>query len=213
MPRLLTIAALALSAGSASAHPHVFVDAGGAFLFDAAGRLEGVRISWLYDAFTTLSLYETLDLDKDRDGALNAADLEKIKQGETNWPPEYEGDTYLWIDSEEQRLSRPENATVWMEDDRVGVAFDLYLDAPREVSGKAASLKLYDPLYFYAYSVAGPARLDGADETCRAKVVPFNPDAQLARVQKQLQALSREEIPDDPNIGALFAEEILLQCD
>lgn len=213
MPRFLPILALALSTGSVSAHPHVFVDTEGTFLFDDTNRLSGVRISWLYDPFTSLVLYDTLDLDKDRDGALDSGDLEKVTRAETDWDPEYEGDTYLWIEGTKRQLSRPANATAWMEDDRIGVAFDLLLETPQDMSGRSASLKLYDPIYYYAYSILGVTGAVGAEGACRAEVMALSLDDQTAEIQRQLQALSQEEIPDDPNIGALFAEEILLQCD
>lgn len=74
------------------AHPHIFVDAGADFLFDEAGRLAALRISWRYDEFTTLFMFETLTLDTDDDGKLNIADRAAIVAGETDWPAEYEGD-------------------------------------------------------------------------------------------------------------------------
>ena len=44
--------------GPVKAHPHVFVDARTGFIFGADGQLEPLRISWTYDEFTTLILFE-----------------------------------------------------------------------------------------------------------------------------------------------------------
>ncbi|WP_168199206.1 DUF1007 family protein [Pseudorhodobacter turbinis] len=213
MRHFISALILALSVNSAAAHPHVFVDAKGAFIFAKDGRLVGVRIYWLYDAFTTLLLYDTLSLDKDGDGKLDGGDLETIKQGETDWAPDYEGDTYLWIDGQKQKLSRPKNASAQMNDDRIGVGFELLLENAVNMSGKSASLKIYDPIYYYAYSIAEAGTLSGGPAGCAVQVMGFTPDEKSSALQNQLAALSQEEIPDDPNVGALFSEEILLQCD
>lgn len=212
--RILTSAlALLLSATSAQAHPHVFVDAQGAYLFDEDGRLAGLQIYWLYDAFTTLLLHDTLELDPDGDGKLDEADLQRIAIGETDWPPEYEGDTYLWIDGRKQKLSRPFDASAHMIEDRVEVSFTLRLDAPVEMSGRLASLKIYDPAYYYAYAIPGEGRISGPATGCQLRINRFFANEQTQAVQEQLSQLSKEDIPDDPNIGAMFAEEIELQCD
>jgi len=196
-----------------NAHPHIFVDADGGFVFNDAGHLVGVRIFWLYDAYTTLFLYDSLDLDKDGDGALNAADLEKIRQGETTWQPGYVGDTYLWIDGKKQMLSRPLETSARMIKQRVGVSFELHLPAPQNMAGRGASLKLYDPSYYYAYTIPSEGRILGPASDCHVWVNHFEPDGQTAALQKKLSALSIEEMPQDLNIGVKFAEEIILQCD
>ena len=74
------------------------------------------------------------------------------------------------------------------------------------------SLKLYDPGYYYAYGMqlaAAPTLPAG----CSAELIPFRADAATAELQAALSALSAEEVPDDPEIGARFADEIRLTCD
>jgi len=195
------------------AHPHVFVDAAGGFVFDDAGQLIGVRVFWLYDAYTTLFLYETHDLDQDGDGQLSAADLEKVRRGETVWDIGYEGDTYLWIDDQKQALSRPLKTSAEVVAGRIGVTFELHLQTPLNMAGRQASLKLYDPGYYYAYSVPGKAQLFGNAAGCDAVVNRFDPDEQQRVLQQELSNLSPDEVPEDINIGAIFAEEISLRCE
>ena len=67
--------------GPAKAHPHVFVDARTGFIFGADGQLEALRISWTYDEFTTLILFESLNLDQDGDGQFNDTDRAAIIEG------------------------------------------------------------------------------------------------------------------------------------
>lgn len=209
---LLTCAILAFGL-PVNAHPHIFVDADGGFVFNEDGDLTAVRIFWLYDEYSTLFLYDVLDLDKDGDGQLNEADLEKVRQGETTWDAGYEGDSYLWIDGQKQLLLQPANTSAHMVKGRIGVSFELQLLSPLNMTGRSAQLKLYDPMYYYAYSIPNEGRVFGNAADCHVSVKRFMADQYSAKLQKELSALSREDMPEDINIGAKFAEEIILQCD
>lgn len=199
---------VAALAGPAFAHPHVFVDAKAGFRMDNEGRLTALRITWTYDAFSSLVLFDQLALDPDGDGELDDADRAKIVRGETDWPPEYEGDTYLDLGGATVELGRPEGGVAWMAEDRVSVAFDLPIADPL-AAPDGARLRLYDPVYYYAYDVVG-AEVDG---TCSARIDPFVADAATSRLQATLAALSREETPDRDDVGALFADAVILACD
>ena len=97
--------------GAAFSHPHVFVDAQAGFHFDKDGRLVSLRVTWTYDAFTSLTLFEILDLDKDGDGKLDDGDRAAIVAGETEWPDGYDGDIYLEAAGSGIPLARPVNQT------------------------------------------------------------------------------------------------------
>ncbi|MEM9708994.1 MAG: DUF1007 family protein [Pseudomonadota bacterium] len=192
-----------------AAHPHVFVDARTGFTFDDAGRLAGLRITWTYDAFTSLTLFDILDLDRDGDGALDDDDRSAIVAGETVWADDYLGDTYLEMNGNDVALARPLNGSAWMADDRISVGFDLPLAAPLSLTGEVV-LRLYDPFYYYAYTVA--AVEDEMPAGCDAKLVPFVADAATEELQQKLAMLSREETPEEENVGRLFADEVWLRC-
>lgn len=207
---LLGLVAGLFSPNLAEAHPHVFVDAAAGFQFDAEGQLVSLRITWTYDAFTSLTLFEILDLDRDGDGRLDDADKAAIVAGETEWAEDYKGDTYLEMDGSDIRLARPLGGSAWMADDRISVTFDLPLVDPLQTGGEIV-LKLYDPSYFYAYDVVA---LQGTSrEDCTARIVPFEADVATAALRQQLAALSREETPTQANVGRLFADEVRLTCD
>ena len=197
---------------AANAHPHVFVDVRGSFVLDSQKRLEAIRIHWLYDPFTTLMVTETLGLDPDGDGQLDDADLQTLIEGETDWAPEYEGDTYLYIDGTKVALSRPHDAWAEAPGDQVGVGFTLTLDEPVEMAGRTATMKLYDPSYYYAYSVTAQSKVEGPAEACDFEIIPFDPDDAAEQLLSRLSALSREEFPDDPEVGAQLAETLTLSC-
>jgi ABC-type uncharacterized transport system substrate-binding protein len=211
MRRVLPFLAAAVAglAGPAAAHPHIFVDAIAGFRFDDDGRLASLRITWTYDAFTSLVMFDQLALDPDGDGRLDDADRAAIVAGETEWPPDYNGDVHLDDGGAPVAMGRPRDGAAWMENDRVTVTFDLPLAAPRVLSD-GLRLRLYDPFYYYAYDVVGAETAEGAP--CMARIDPFEVDAASRMVQFQLFDLGREEIPAQEDVGALFADEVHLTC-
>src|SRR3546814_15631495 len=58
-----------MSAAPSAAHPHVWIDFHSTALMDASGRVEAVRIEWLFDRF--YSSFALEDLDADRDGKVS----------------------------------------------------------------------------------------------------------------------------------------------
>ena len=206
------VSALVISAGlsgPADAHPHIFVDATTGFRIDDGGRLTALRISWTYDAFTSLVIFDRLALDPDGDGRLDDADRAAIVAGETDWPPGYEGDVYLDVNGAPVAMGRPENAEAWLEKDRVSVAFDLPLSAPL-AAPMGVRLRLYDPAYYYAYTIIAVDR--DVPERCTIDVDRFEADAATADILAELAALSRGEIAAQEDVGALFAGEVNLTC-
>lgn len=198
--------------GNSKAHPHVFIDAQTGFSFNPSGQLEGLQISWTYDEFTTLTLFETLDLDKDGDGLFNDADRAAVVEGETNWPPEYKGDVYLEIAGKNHPLGRPEDARVTLQNNKVQVSFYLPLPQPAEIVETRTVLRLYDPSFYYAYTILPASEAQGLPTPCRAEIVPFEPDAAANALQEQLAALSREDTPTQQNVGRHFSDEVILKC-
>ncbi|MEM6385365.1 MAG: DUF1007 family protein [Pseudomonadota bacterium] len=198
-----------MSASPLLAHPHVFVDAQTGFTFNAEGELEALRITWTYDAFTSLTLFDILDLDKDNDGQLDEADRAAIVAGETEWAEGYKGDTYLEQNGEAVALTRPKNGMASYSDDRITVSFDLPLATPLDTMNGAV-LKLYDPNYYYAYTVV--AMYGDLPSFCTADIKSFRADEATSELQAQLALLSREETPAQEDVGRLFADEVALTC-
>lgn len=206
---LYATVAYAFLAGPTLAHPHVFVDARAGFVLDAEGHLMGLRIMWTYDAFTSLTLFDILDLDKDGDGLLDDVDRAAIVAGETDWAEDYKGDTYLEMSGADVPLGRPENGAASLTDDKITVSFDLPLAAPQTVEGEVV-LRLYDPSYYYAYAVTGVE--DVTSGQCDTTLIPFVADNATTELSAKLAMLSREETPDQEEVGRLFADRIVLAC-
>lgn len=181
--------------GTAKAHPHVFVDARTGFIFGADGQLEALHISWTYDEFTTLILFESLDLDQDGDGQFNDADRAAIIEGETNWDSAYKGDVYLEFAGQDYPLGRPEAVAVTLNNNQVKVSFDLPLSQPVRIDNTPVFLRLYDPFFYYAYTIVPPTDPTDLPEDCQAQIIPFEPNAAESALQDKLAELIGDLYP------------------
>lgn len=205
--------ALGIWAGTAGAHPHVFLDGGADFLFDDQGRLAAIRVIWQYDAFASLFIVESLEVDRDADGALTDEEKAKVVADQLTWEEPFKGDSYLWHGGAEIALAGPTNGTAELSEGRLTVTFERALETPLVPADAEVLVKLYDPTYYFAYFATHPPRFEGAaPATCRARIEPFEPDSSLAALQGSLALLSTEETPDQADVGALFADRIVLLC-
>ena len=208
-PRFLAATVVGtLAASAAYAHPHVFVTAGAGFLTAPSGDLAAVQVTWTYDAFTSLTFFEILDLDQDGDGVLDAADLARLVEAQTIWPDDFVGDTYLEHGASPVALGRPEAGRSWMSDGRISVSFELPLETPLEPTSDVV-LRLYDPTYYIAYSTTS---LDVTPDGCEAEIIPFQSASASDALQAQLSQLSRDETPQSNDVGRVFADRVRLTC-
>jgi ABC-type uncharacterized transport system substrate-binding protein len=171
-----------------------------------------LRISWTYDEFTTLILFETLNLDQDGDGQFSDSDRAAIIAGETNWDRAYKGDVYLEFAGQDYPLGRPEAAAVTLNNNQVEVSFDLPLSHPLRIDNTSVFLRLYDPFFYYAYTIVPAINPPNLPEGCQAEIVPFEPNAAESALQDKLAALGREDIPTVENVGRLFSDAVRLTC-
>lgn len=207
------LVALLLAQAPAWAHPHIFIDAKVGFAFDEAGQIEGLRVAWTYDEFTTLLLFDLLDLDPDGDGALTREDHEALFRGELSWEDGYVGDLYLQVDEGIRPHLLPVNPTAAYENDAITLAFDLPLREPLQPGGKEIILRVYDPYYYFSYTVAEMIPSERMPEGCGTSLFPFKPDTATQELQALLSRLSMDQMPEQENVGRLFADEVVLQCD
>lgn len=203
-------AALGVAPAPVAAHPHVFIDGGVDFLFDDAGRLAELRVTWIYDPLSSLFMLEDLGIAADAEPA--PAERAALAAYQTEWIEGYEGDSYLWRGATRVGLSGPREAAADLRDGRVVVRFLRSVEAPFR-PGDGTVVKIYDPTYYSAYFVTEAPALEGAAEGCGAEVVNFEPSAELAELQQSLLSLPPDATPADPDVGARFAERVFVTCD
>lgn len=215
MGRILgAIAGVALAAGQAAAHPHVFIDSGLHLIFDTEGRLAAVRVIWAYDEFYSLLVLEDMGLDADHDGVLTPEELARLDGFDMAWDPDFPGDLYGEAGGDEIALSRPLEHSTELRDGRIVTMHIRALETRLDPAELPVVFRVYDPSFYTAYTVALPTRIEGR-EGCAAEVlepVMDEANAQLLAALAELGATDTVSEADFPAVGAAFADEIRLTC-
>ncbi|CAN5806133.1 DUF1007 family protein [soil metagenome] len=200
-----------LAPTKAQAHPHVFIDSGVDFLFDAEGRLSHLRVIWIYDALASLFMLEDLAIEEGPDGRIGEADKAALAAYQSQWIDGFEGDGTLHHERRRIGLSRPIEPQADYRGGQVEIRFLRALDEPI-TPGPGTVAKLYDPTYFSAYFVTMQPALEHAPAPCRAEVVPFEPTGPLLALQQTVAAVPIDEDPEE-DVGHLFADRIYVTCE
>jgi len=195
-------------ASPATAHPHVFIDAGLQVAVDASGRATGVTVTWEYDELYSLISFEDLGLDSDYDGQLTPEELEQIDGFDLNWIDGYEGDLYLSTAAGPVAMGPPEGRGVTVVEGRIRSSHFRPLAQP--VPAQELTLRVYDPGFYTAYGLGLGITIDG---DCRAEVIPADQDTADARLNALLAARSPDEVEMDfPAVGDAYADTVVIRC-
>lgn len=196
-----------------SAHPHVFVDGGVDFVLGEGAELRALDITWLYDEFETLYMLSSHGLALDAEGGLDEEDRLQLVRKLNDWPDDFDGSAHLSVDGKNMPLDWPTDLDARLSGGRLEMTFTRTLGTPIALTGRDVEVAFYESTYFFAFSVTNPPRLLGSPSPCTAHVVPFDPDGQSEALQATLVGLGREETPSIANVGALFADRIVVACD
>ena len=196
----------------AAAHPHVFVDGGVGFIFDENQKLAALRVTWLFDEFETLYTLSSYGIGLNAEGALDERDRLELVRLRSDWPSDFDGSAHLTIAGKQIALDWPTDLDIDLIDGRLQSTFLRPLPEPVDLRGVPVEVAFYESTYFYAFSVTQAPEFLAGGQGCQAVVVPFTPDAQDAALQAVLAKLTREETPDNAQVGALFADRINVRC-
>jgi polyphosphate kinase len=206
-----SVAAAWLGAGPASAHPHEFIDAGIEVRFDAEGRVEALRIIWVYDEFVSLIILEERGLDPDGDGVLTAEERATLQGFDMNWDEGFAGDTYALSGGGPLALGRPEQFTADVVAGRLVSTHLRRLEQPVAAADVPFVVQIYDPDYYTAYTIATDPVLSGRAD-CTAQVWGPDIDAAQAELAAAMKELGADAETEFPAVGAAFAEEVRVTC-
>lgn len=200
-------------AGTAAAHPHIFVDAAVEVVFDPEGQPEGVWISWTYDPFFSMVLVSDMGLDPEFTGEITDDERAELDGFDMNWIEGYHGDTHVTQGGVPLALTGP---VEWQSDFREGQLFSRHLRRFIEPPDPRQEwiVAVYDPTYYTSYGIVGQPVVTGRDD-CTVRI--FEPDwdaagAQLAAALDEVLGGGGDIEVEFPAVGALFAEEVLIAC-
>lgn len=194
--RIAAVATLvALSAASAVAHPHVFIEARSEMVFKD-GRITAIRHVWRFDEpFTAFAIQ---GLDADGDGTLTHEELQPLAKINVESLKEYDYFTFLSVAGSEATFTDPPEYWLDFAGGRLTLFYTLPLTTPLEVQGETV-LEVYDPSYFIAFTMTReqPFVLSDAPAGCKLTAsFATPPDAATAAELAQIPADVRE-IPEE----------------
>jgi len=194
------------------AHPHVFVDGGVDFVMEDGSVLTALEVTWLFDKFESLYLLSVSGVTLTDTGKLPQDAWEHLRSEVGAWPDSFSGSAHLSVLGQDVTLSDPSDFDIRMVDTRLEVTFTRTLTQPLPLSNLTLETQFYEASFFYDFSITQSPQILGHGEDCQAQVIPFAEGDETQEIRQALQALGREEVPDQPNVGALFADRITMTC-
>jgi ABC-type uncharacterized transport system substrate-binding protein len=203
---LLVSAILALGAGTAQAHPHVWITATSELVYAPDGSITGVRHAWTFDDM--YSTYVLQGLDTKIKGVYSREELAPLAQTNVEALKEFGFFTFAKADGKKQKFEEPVDYFLEYKDSLLTLHFTLPLKAP--VKAKALALEVFDPEFFIDFTFADkdPVTLVGAPAACQIKFQRPNDGAANA------QRLGEQNFADggNSNFGATFSNKIAVDC-
>jgi ABC-type uncharacterized transport system substrate-binding protein len=203
---LLLAGALALSAGSASAHPHVWITATSELIYAPDGSISGVRHAWTFDDM--FSAYAVQGIEAKTKGVYSREELEPLAQTNVESLKEFGFFTFAKADGKKERFQEPVDYFLEYKDSLLTLHFTLPLKRP--VKSKELALEVFDPEFFIDFTFADhdPVKLVGAPAGCQMTFQ--RPSDGTAGAQKLNEQTFMNG--DNSNYGANFANKIVVVC-
>lgn len=203
---------LSCAAGTpVAAHPHVWIDMRTAAVLDARGRVEAVRIEWLFDRF--YSAYAEEDVDTDRDGKLSDAEADRWARSALGNIAKVGYFAEFLVDGASRAPAGADRPVGRWRDGRLFMSFVVRLDAPVDPRKARVSYLAYDPDFYIDIrhpDGAGAALVEGPGSTaCKAEIARSEPSPEVVA---SAAALDRDDKAPD-GLGRLFADHVRVVCE
>jgi ABC-type uncharacterized transport system substrate-binding protein len=205
------LAALAMTAAAASAHPHVWVTMKSELVFAPDGSVTGVRHAWTFDDM--FSVFATQGLEAKTKGEFTREELAPLAEVNVTSLKEYDYFTYAKANGKKLEFNDPA-AGYYLDYDKKETVLTLHFLLPlkQPVKAKDLTLEVYDREFFVDFSFAekDPAKLVGAPAQCKLTV--GKPQEMNAALAQQLGQLGPNQRDSSLTIGAEYANKILVKC-
>src|SRR5882757_3210740 len=198
--------ALALGAGTAQAHPHVWITATSELIYAPDGSITGVRHAWTFDDM--FSTYALQGLETKTKGVYSREELAPLAQTNVESLKEFGFFTFAKADGKKEKFQEPVDYFLEYKDSLLTLHFTLPLKTP--VKAKELALEVFDPSFFVDFRFADkdPVRLVGAPAACQINFQRPSDGTVSAQKLGEQNFLNG----DNSNFGALFANKIQVAC-
>ena len=204
------VAVLAWS-GTATAHPHIFIDAGFSLVLDGNGQLSAIEVRWRYDELYSLILLEDYNLDPDFDLVLTEAEIAGTLGFDLNWGGGFEGGLVVTQDGAEVAVGPPEPVALTLL--ASGRIETIHRRPLTDVASGPLSVSIYDPEFYIAFEMILPVGVADAPD-CTAELVRADLDRAYAVLEAALDEIGGVVAAEDnfPPVGAHFADRVEVTC-
>jgi ABC-type uncharacterized transport system substrate-binding protein len=202
----LLLFTLALGAGAAQAHPHVWITASSELVYAPDGSVTGVRHAWTFDDM--FSTYALQGIETKTKGVYSREELAPLAQTNVESLKEFAYFTFAKADGKKEKFLEPVDYFLEYKDAALTLHFTLPLKAP--LKPKQLALEVFDPSFFIDFKLdeKNPVRLVGAPAACQMNVQRPNDGAAGAQKIDEQTFLNG----DNSNYGAMFANKITVAC-
>ncbi len=197
---------LAFSSG-ADAHPHVFVTIKSEIVYDAEGKVTGIRHAWTFDDM--FSTYATQGLESKQKGVFTREELAALAEVNVTSMKEFDFFTQGKLNGEKIAFGDPKDYWLDFKDQVLTLNFTLPVKTP--VRMRDMNLDIYDPAYFVSFELAEsePIRLVAAPAACKLSVA--KPNDSSAQTKNLGESFFNQMDPKNP-FGTQFANKISVKC-
>jgi ABC-type uncharacterized transport system substrate-binding protein len=204
---LLPLAFASLGAGTARAHPHVWVTTSGELIYAADGSVIHIRHASTFD--DAFSVYATQGLASKQRGMFTREELTLAEVNVTSLK-EYGFLAYAKADGKKTPFLEP--ADYYLDYDPKHTVLSLHFTLPFKtpVKAKQLNVEIYDPSAFidFAFAEKDSVALVGSPATCRLAIVrPGN-----ATIQSRRLSQTFFDSPDASGWARQFANRVQVKC-
>jgi ABC-type uncharacterized transport system substrate-binding protein len=208
---LAAVTGLAIAAGPACAHPHVWVTVKSELLFAPDGSVTGVRHAWTFDDM--FSVFATQGIETKKKGQFTREELAPLAQVNVSSLKESDFFTFAKANGKALEFNDPAEGYYLDFDPKLTVLtlhFVLPLKAP--VKAKDVTFEVFDREFFVDFSFAekNPIKLVGAPAQCKFSVL--TPQQMSADLSQRLSQLGPDQRDPTLTIGAEYANRVVVKC-